>query len=141
RSSAVHVFKGIPYGAPTGGISRFLPPAKPRPWTDVREATNLGARCPQFESAGGSPIAEDAESAKPPMSEDCLFVNVWTASLRDNRKRPVMVYFHGGGFASGHGGNIRYDGTNLAARHDVVVVTVNHRLNIFGFLYLGHISQ
>ena len=141
RSGAVHIFKGVPYGAPTGGANRFMPPAKPAAWTGTRDATMLGARCPQFEGTGSSPISEEAADAvKPPMSEDCLFLNVWTAGLKDNRKRPVMVFFHGGGFASGHGGNTRYDGTNLAAKHDVVAVTVNHRLNIFGFLYLGGID-
>ena len=75
-----------------------------------------------------------------PMSEDCLRLNVWTAGLKDGKKRPVMVWLHGGGFSGGSGGNVRYDGTNLARKHDVVLVTVNHRLNAFGFLYLGKLG-
>ena len=138
KSGPVHIFKGVPYGAPTGGAARFLPPQKAVAWSGTRDATHIGARCPQAESSGSNPVSEEsADAVKPPMSEDCLSLNVWTAGLRDGKKRPVMVYFHGGGFASGHGGNSRYDGTNLAARHDVVLVTVNHRLNILGFLYLG----
>jgi carboxylesterase type B len=74
------------------------------------------------------------------MSEDCLILNVWTPALRDHHKRPVMVWFHGGGFSTGSGSNPVYDGTNLARKGDVVVVTVNHRLNIFGHLYLARVG-
>ncbi len=74
------------------------------------------------------------------MSEDCLALNIWTPALRDHHKRPVMVWFHGGGFSTGSGANPVYDGTNLARKGDVVVVTLNHRLNIFGHLYLARIG-
>ena len=74
------------------------------------------------------------------MSEDCLRLNIWTAGLDDGKKRPVMVWFHGGGFTGGSGGNVRYDGTILAKKHGVVLVTVNHRLNAFGFLYLAKLG-
>jgi para-nitrobenzyl esterase len=83
---------------------------------------------------------EAVSSDKGPMSEDCLRLNLWTAGLRDGKKRAVMVWFHGGGYAGGSGGNPHYDGANLAGKHDVVVLTVNHRLNAFGFLYLGGIG-
>jgi para-nitrobenzyl esterase len=135
----VRVFKGIPYGAPTGGANRFMPPQKPAAWSGVREMTRIGARCPQPATPGLMP-EEAIDLDYGPMSEDCLYLNVWTASLERAAKRPVMVWFHGGGFAVGSGGSVRYDGTNLAHKHDVVLVTVNHRLNAFGFLNLAEIG-
>lgn len=123
RHGDVHVFKGIRYGADTAS-HRFQPPRMPQPWSGVADATGYGASAPQRGNDG-------------PGSEDCLFLNVWTPGLRDGRKRPVLVYFHGGGYDTGSGSDPLYDGTRLCRRGDVVVVTVNHRLNAFGYLYLG----
>ncbi|CAN5190208.1 carboxylesterase/lipase family protein [soil metagenome] len=117
----VKVFKGVRYGADTAP-RRFMPPLKPAPWTTPADATKYGPASPQ----GGGGEA---------MSEDCLFLNVWTPALRDGRKRPVMVYIHGGAYASGSGSSPLYEGTSLANRHDVVLVTLNHRLNLFGYFY------
>jgi para-nitrobenzyl esterase len=135
----VSIFKGIPYGAPTGGADRFMPAKTPAPWSGVREATGYGPRCPQLPSVGLMP-EEAIDLDRGPMSEDCLYLNVWTATLDPGARRPVMVWLHGGGFSAGSGGSVRYDGSNLARKHDVVVVTVNHRLNLFGFLGLAGIG-
>ena len=132
----IKVFKGIPYGADTSGAGRFMPPRKPMPWTGVRRSVDLGNRAPQNPTPDLMP-EEAAMLPSEPMSEDCLRLNVWTPALSDGRKRPIMVWFHGGGFTTGSGGSPRNDGSRLCARHDVVVVTVNHRLNVFGFLHLG----
>ncbi len=123
KTQGVHVFKGIPYGADTRN-TRFLPAQPPVAWKRTRDASSYGPSCPQPSERGQ-------------MSEDCLVLNVWTPALRDGGKRPIMVYFHGGEFSSGSGSSPLYDGTRLCHRGDVVVVTVNHRLNVFGHLYLA----
>ncbi|WP_225540884.1 carboxylesterase/lipase family protein [Xanthomonas sp. XNM01] len=123
----VHVFRGVRYGADTAPV-RFQAPRAPQPWRGVLDATAYGASTPQRGNDG-------------PGSEDCLFLNVWTPGLRDGRKRPVLFYIHGGGFDSGSGSDALYDGGRLCRRGDVVVITVNHRLNAFGYLYLGQFGD
>ena len=148
---SVFTFKGIPYGASTAGLNRFVPPRKPHSWGGIRPALRYGptAMQPIFHPAPrASP--NDAEiselyrglGASPPNpeSEDCLVLNVWTASVTDDHRRPVMVWLHGAGFGAGSGDWGWTDGTNLACHHDVVVVSINHRLNIFGFLSLAEIG-
>jgi len=126
----IKIFKGIPYGATTAGKNRFMPPLKPVAWTGTRDALAYGPTAPQ--SVNGS-----ARAGAPPEGEDCLVLNVFTPSLTNGAKRPVMVWLHGGGFATGSGSTPILDGTSLAHSSDVVVVTINHRLNVFGFTYLG----
>ena len=127
-------FRDVPYGASTAGANRFLPPRTPEPWTGVRDAIALEHRAPQLDAPRVPEwfVMDRTE----PQSEACMVVNVWTPAL-DNAKRPVVVWLHGGGFTGGSNGFTAYDGANLARHHNVVVVGVNHRLNGFGFLYLG----
>jgi para-nitrobenzyl esterase len=140
-SDGVHVFKGIPYGASTAGANRFMPPRKPEPWTGVRECIAYAGRSPQAAAAPQRPELATVWGAIDtlPVGEDCLTLHVWTPGL-DNAKRPVMVWLHGGAFSYGSANSPRYDSTRLAGRNDVVVVAVNHRLNIFGHLDLSSVG-
>ena len=136
--SVVHAFKGVPYGASTAGDRRFLPPLKPLPWRGVFDAFELGHRSPLVDSV----LVQEWEplNRREPMGEDCLNLNVWTPGTGAGAKRPVMVWLHGGGYGVGSPGMIPYDGTNLARKHDVVVVGITHRLNAFGFMYLAELG-
>lgn len=138
----IKVFLGVRYGADTA-TTRFAAPKPPRPWTGVRDALKHGAQAPQpvGGSGEGGGLFKSWGPTKPTMSEDCLFLNVWTPALKDGKKRPVMLWFHGGGFAAGSGASTAYEGTRLCQRGDVVVVTVNHRLNLFGHLYLAQYGE
>ena len=132
RDRGVNIFKGIPYAGRISGDRRFRRPAALEPWKGIRDAVRLG-----------TPAMQSPDTVyginEPQPGEDCLFLNVWTPA-NDNKKRPVMFYNHGGGFSTGSGGSTGQDGANLARFFDVVVVETNHRLNIFGYLYLGDVA-
>jgi para-nitrobenzyl esterase len=140
----IFTFKGIPYAASTEGDRRFLPPIKPQTWSGVRSCRQYGYVCPQAARTGWANDEEaflfSWDDGVP--SEDCLHLNLWTPGINDGKKRPVMVWLHGGGFSAGSGQELlSYDGENLARRGDVVVVTLNHRLNVFGFLDLSKYGE
>jgi para-nitrobenzyl esterase len=127
QSSGVRAFKGIPFAeAPTGDL-RWREPRAVKSWKGVRQALKFGPRCMQ------APIFGDMSFRSDRMSEDCLYLNVWTPAKSDREHLPVLVYFYGGGFVAGDGSEPRYDGAEMAAK-GIVTVTVNYRLGVFGFM-------
>lgn len=153
KRNGVNIFKGVPYGASTAGARRFMPPVRPEPWTGIRNALQYGRICPYQDSAhfdtNGKNLANSDEdafvlhrgAAAMVPGEDCLRLNLWTQEINGSHKRPVMVYMHGGGFSAGSGHDLlSYDGESLARNHDVVVVTHNHRLNVYGYLSLANLG-
>jgi para-nitrobenzyl esterase len=153
RRNGVYIFKGVPYGASTACARRFMPPVKPEPWSGIRNALQYGRVCPSGDSAhfdtDGRNLATSDEdafvlhrgAAATVPGEDCLRLNLWTPQINGSSKRPVMVFMHGGGFSGGSGHDLlSYDGESLAHNHDAVVVTHNHRLNVYGYLNLGRLG-
>ena len=145
-ADGVSSFKGIPYGASTAGRNRFMPPVAPTPWPGVRDALSYGPSAPQNPSSmrglvdPKSAFAAYGDADGIVESEDCLVLNVWTPAADDSSARPVMVWLHGGGFQASSGSPPIYDGSNLARRGDVVVVSVNHRLGALGYTFFAGIG-
>lgn len=134
RDESVTVFRGVPYAAPPIGDLRWRTPQSPTPWSGVRDAVHFGPMCPQSpQNAGAAGIAL-------PLSEDCLYLNVWTPARATSEPLPVLVWIYGGGFRAGTGANPRFDGEYLA-RKGLVVVTFNYRLGVFGFLATPELSE
>src|SRR4029077_9427177 len=142
QTAGIKEFRGIPYGASTAGKNRFMPPKRPASWKGVRECLAHGQISPQvpadLRSDYGMMIHWDYQPGG--MGEDCLVLNVWTPGLKDGAKRPVLVSFHGGGWATGSGNAIGFDGAQLARLGDVVVVTVNHRLAALGYTHFADLG-
>lgn len=139
----IAAFKSIPYGASTAGANRFLPPRPPQPWAGVRDALDYAGQAPQ--SRIGAPqrpelVTFSGPPDASPETEDCLTLHVWTPGADAAARRPVMVWLHGGAFSYGSANSLRLQGMRLCRRGDVVVVTVNQRLNIFGFLDLSQFA-
>ncbi|GAA0554318.1 para-nitrobenzyl esterase [Rhizomicrobium palustre] len=134
HSRGALAFKAIPYAGSVSGKNRFKAPPPVESWTGVRDCTRLGSPAPQ---GPGTTFGEH----EPKPAEDCLILNVWTPAVKDGGKRPVMFYLHGGGFTTGSGGQNIQDGSHLAATYDVVVVAINHRLGLLGYLYLGELGD
>jgi|TARA_Y100000310_G_scaffold340973_1_gene438587 para-nitrobenzyl esterase len=131
KDNGILEYRGIPYAQSTGGERRFLPAVHPEPWRETLDATAYGPACPQ---AG-------MENTALVQNEDCLRINIWTPGLDSGARRPVMVWLHGGGFRAGSSAGSMTNGTTLSRDGDLVVVSLNHRLNLFGFLYLKELCS
>ena len=133
RRDGVYVWRGIPYAASTEGEKRFQKPEPPESWEGIRDATMFGPSCPQY---ARSPRRAEIKIK----SEDCLSINIW-APAADGRKRAVLFYVHGGSFIEGAGGDEEYEGTDLVRAGDVVLVTMNYRLGVLGFMDFSFLGE
>jgi len=136
----IYIYKGIPYAQ----AERFMPPSKAKEWEGVRSSRAYGPTCPQKKRMGWmiDEMAFESHWDDGYSGEDCLRANIWTKGINDGKKRPVMVWLHGGGYSAGSGQELpAYDGTNLCEKGDVVIVTLNHRLNVLGFLDLSAFGE
>jgi para-nitrobenzyl esterase len=139
----IYLFRGIPYGADTGGKNRFMAPRKPEPWDDIRPTVWWGNSAPQImDNRYANAYSSFADHWNyDDVSEDCLKLNVWTPAIADGKKRPVMVWLHGGGYTNGNGiEQDGYMGENLARKGDIVFVSINHRLGPIGFSDLSGVG-
>src|SRR6266568_9064882 len=142
EQGAISVWKGIPFAKPPTAQLRFRAPQPPEPWRGVRETTAFSPMAPQMPEVGASmvgAIGADRAVEPRPMSEDCLYLNIWSPGASAGQ-RPVMVYIHGGAFTLGSASDPWYDGTSFAANHNIVVVSLNYRLGILGFVYLKDLA-
>ncbi|HEX6477841.1 MAG TPA: carboxylesterase/lipase family protein [Ktedonobacteraceae bacterium] len=142
EQDSISVWKGIPFAQSPTGERRFRAPQPPEPWTGVRQAATFSPMAPQVQEMGASMVgamAADRDLEMRPMSEDCLYLNIWSPGA-DQEKRPVMVYIHGGAFTLGSASDPWYDGTSFAAQHSIVVVSLNYRLGILGFVSLKDLA-
>ena len=140
KNPAITAFLGVPYAAPPVGSLRWRAPQEVASWTGVRKADKFGSICVQNPLKPGSFYQIEFYEHYEPMSEDCLFLNLWTGAASPNEKRPVMVWIHGGGFVEGSGSLPSFNGEALAAK-GVVIVTINYRLGVFGFLAHPELSK
>jgi para-nitrobenzyl esterase len=134
NESGIKMFKGIPFGAPPIGDLRWREPQPVQNWTGIRKTNHFGPRAMQL------PIYSDMVFRSDGMSEDCLYLNVWSPAKTGNEHLPVLVYFYGGGFSAGDGSELRYDGESMA-RTGIVTVTVNYRLSVFGFFAHSELTK
>lgn len=130
---SITAFYGIPYAAPPVGELRWRPPQPAAVWEGVRDCARPGARCPQLGVGKGSFYEKEFYPVEEPMDEDCLYLNVWTPAQSADERLPVMFWVHGGAFMTGYGHSAHFDGEHFA-RQGVVVVTINYRINIFGWM-------
>jgi para-nitrobenzyl esterase len=134
QDSGVRIFRGIPYAQPPIGELRWKAPQPPKHWSGIRKTDQFGPRCMQQAVFGDMSFRSNG------MSEDCLYLNVWTPAHTAAERRPVLLYFYGGGFVAGDGSEPRYDGASMA-RRGIVVVTMSYRLGVFGFLAHPELSR
>lgn len=134
NESGIHVFRGVPFAAPPVGDLRWREPQPVKNWTAVRKANKFGPRAMQL------PVFGDMNFRSNGMSEDCLYLNIWTPSKTGKDRLPVLVYFYGGGFIAGDGSEPRYDGESMA-RRGIVAITINYRLGVFGFLAYPELTK
>lgn len=132
--SGIRVFRGVPFAAPPVGDFRWREPQPVKNWSGVRKADKFGPRAMQL------PVFGDMNFRSNGMSEDCLYLNVWTPAITGNEHLPVLVYFYGGGFIAGDGSEPRYDGESMA-RKGIVAITVNYRLGVFGFFAYPELTK
>lgn len=136
---SITAYYGIPYAAPPVGELRWRPPQPVRPWEGVRDCARPGARCPQLGVGPGSFYEREFYPVEEPMDEDCLYLNVWTPARSPDERLPVIFWVHGGAFMTGYGHSAHFDGEPFA-RQGVILVTVNYRLNIFGWMVHRELS-